>query len=833
MPKKMLISVDADENRVAILQDGRLENLEIETLNNEQVKGNIYKGVVHRLEPSLHAAFVDFGSEKQGFLPFAEIHPHLINGDSDKRVTITDVLQPKQELLVQVVRDEIGNKGATLSTYVSIPGRYLVLIPDSEKTGVSRRISDQERSRLKDIVADMQLPEGFGLIIRTAGSDRSEAELQKDMAYLTKMWDVIDRRYKDHKGPGLIFEERSLGIRAIRDYFGDEFDEVWLDDAEAHKEVLDFVSLIMPQYKDAVKLYRGTIPLFIKHGVEDQIEEVFSRKVPLPSGGSIVIDTTEALVAIDVNSGRSKGDDIEETAYLANMEAAREIARQVIIRDLGGIIVVDFIDMRDRKRMRDVENALRDAFKNDKARRKFSRISEFGLLEMSRQRLKSTLMRSSFERCEQCDGQGVFRAPESAGMYLLRRIREVAGAAKIHQVVVKAPIPIANFLVNRKRRELHALEVERQTLVEVYSDESLPPTQAVIEYIEHRGKARPKQTIQTIDLVRSEIVKREGEPIRRGDVIFREIPKSVDFAEVYKDIEEEHGPTPMPAPAAAAVPPTPPPAPPAPRTFVVPTPPPRPSQKVSWWQRLFGVRADDYSYGETPAPQPVPIAVPASVPATPPPVAVAQPEPPKTQPTHPRSPENRHQQSDHGGRRPRHAPQAAAPASAVKPPQIRQKDDDSGDADAQNRRRRRRGRRRPDGNDGAPNPSENNVSAGTTESGPPGRAAQRDGGDSEGSGDRGNRRSRRPRRPPRNRQDEAPGGNAEGTARGEHRGNQENGQTHQNRQTSADTGGSEQRPPQLPPKPRPAVQTAPPPLPVDPKNKFVVDLRVSNKKEGE
>lgn len=604
MAKKMLINVDADENRVAILEDGRLENLEIETNLNEQVKGNIFKGVVHKVEQSLQAAFVDYGVEKQGFLPLGEIHPRYWPKDAGSKPTIQDILQNRQELLVQVTRDEIGNKGATLTTYVSLPGRYLVLIPESEKTGISRKLSDEERARLKELVTDMSLPEGFGAIIRTAGTDRSLPELQLDLSYLTKVWEAIERRFKEQKGSGLVYEERSLAVRFMRDYFADDMEEVWIDDPEGHKELLEFVNLIMPQHASRVKLYQGRVPLFIKQGVEDQIEDVFARKVELPSGGSIVLDSTEALVAIDVNSGRVKGEDIEETAFTTNMEAAREIARQVVIRDLGGLVVIDFIDMKDRKRMRQVEQALREAFRNDKARRKFSRISEFGLLEMTRQRMKSTLTRTSFERCDHCGGQGLVRSAESAGMYLLRRIREISARGSVHQVIVRAPIPVANFMLNRKRPELQALEMDQKTLVEVWGDTDLPPNQAVLESVHKRGKGAPQRVTQTVDLVKAEIVRRDEESLKRG-ILTREPGRNIDFQSLYKEVIDEHGPAEVPAPAPVAASAPPPVAPPpayTPQRHAAPPPEPPKERRFSWWRKLFGA-AEEPPTPHVPAPQ--------------------------------------------------------------------------------------------------------------------------------------------------------------------------------------------------------------------------------------
>lgn len=603
MSKTMLITADADESRVAIVKDGRLENLEIETNSQEQVKGNIYKGIIQKVEPSLQAAFVDFGVEKQGFLPFAEVHPRLYppGVGKDSKATIQEVLKPKQEILVQVIRDEIGNKGATLTTYLAMPGRYLVLMPESEKTGISRKLPDEERQRIKEILKRLEMPDGFGVIVRTAGLDCSEVDLERDLAYLTRLWNVIDKRYQGKRGSGLLFEDRSLAIRSIRDYFTEEMEEVWLDNLKAYQEVLDFVATLMPASKDAVRLYRDPVPMFIRYGVEDQIEEVFSRRVNLSSGGSIVIDATEALVAVDVNSGKVKGEGIEETAFLTNMEAAREIARQVIIRDLGGLLIVDFIDMRDRKRMRQVENELRDAFKHDKARRKFSRISEFGLLEMSRQRLKSTLRKSSFERCTRCDGTGQVRTPDSAGMYLLRRVREIVAKGRVEQVIAHAPPHVANFIVNRKRRDLHALEVQHETVVEVHSDPDIRPTQANIVVFERTGRGQLRQQTQTIDLVRSEVY-RKSDDGKKQTVVLRAPSKDIDFDKVYQEIEQKHGkiedqprpPKPTPVAPTAVAP------------VVAPAAPPT-RRKVSWWQRLLGVKHE-----EVPNPESVPVSAPAA-----------------------------------------------------------------------------------------------------------------------------------------------------------------------------------------------------------------------------
>ncbi len=605
--KKMLISVDADESRVAIVDGERLENIEIETDRNDQVLHNIYKGVVYKVEPSLQAAFVDFGAEKQGFLPFAEVHQSLFPSNASRRgSSIQDVLKPGQSMLVQAIREEVGNKGATLTTHLSVAGRYLVLMPECDKTGISRKIPEDERRRLREFLDGMELPKGFGVIVRTAGVAASEEELSRDLEYLRRIWDAIDKRYRERRSPGLVFAERSLAVRAIRDYLTDDIEEVWIDNLKAYEEVLDFVRAVMPSREGIIRMYRDTVPLFIRHNVEDQIEEVFARKVPLPSGGSIVIDHTEALVAIDVNSGKIKGEDIEETAFLTNMEAAKEVARQVIMRDIGGIICIDFIDMKDRSRMRQVERALREAFRHDKARRKFSRISEFGLLEMSRQRLRSAVWRSSFETCPRCGGLGRMRTPESAGMYLLRRIRELAAESRVHQLAVRAPIGVANFLLNRKRRELQRIEVYSQTTVEVHGDESIPPTQAVIEIFERKARGRVRQAVQVVDLVRSEVVRDADLEAQRSPVVLRKPPTTLDFKEVYSAVERAQPAAPSPAADASA--PEQEAASASQGARPAPALPPREvrQQKVPWWKRLFGVlRVDSPPAQPLPAPEAV------------------------------------------------------------------------------------------------------------------------------------------------------------------------------------------------------------------------------------
>ncbi|MEE2780019.1 MAG: Rne/Rng family ribonuclease, partial [Myxococcota bacterium] len=455
MAEKLLVNVTFEESRVALVRGGVLSNLEIDTTRVVHAKGNVYKGVVHRVNQSLQAAFVDYGADKQGFLPVSEIHRRYhTGGGGDKKAPIQDILREGQELMVQVVKDEIGNKGASLSTYVSLPGRYLVLMPDTGKTGISRRLPDEERRRLKKMISELDVPSDFGVIIRTAGIEREQIELAKDLSYLRRLWDNLEKRFKDRKGAGLIHRERSIALRFIRDYATGTLDEIIVDNRTEWEEIQGFCQVLMPEMAGRVRHYTDPTPLFSRYQLEDQIDNVFARRIDLPSGGSIVIDQAEALVAIDVNSGRVKTDDIENTALTTNLEASVEIARQLKLRDLGGLVVVDFIDMRSKENIRKVEHYASDAFANDKAKVKFSRISEFGLMEISRQRLKSSIMKGSFNSCPDCGGTGRLRSIESSALYLLRRIKEVIlrGTNYMH-LSAKMPVDVANYLLNRKRRD--------------------------------------------------------------------------------------------------------------------------------------------------------------------------------------------------------------------------------------------------------------------------------------------------------------------------------------------------------------------------------------------
>jgi ribonuclease E len=480
MIRKMLINAeDAEESRVAIVADGILEEFDIETCHKEQNKSNIYKGVVVKVEAGLQAAFVEYGGKRAGFLPLGEVHPTCY-ADPDLakrggRVRIHDVLKRNQELLVQVVKDEIGTKGAALSTYISLPGRYLVLMPGVDATRVSRKIEDEaQRRQLKEIVSQLAPPPGTGVIIRTAGLDRTKQELQRDMAYLLKLWETILIQAKELPAPSVVYEERDLVIRSIRDYFTPDIAEILVDDREVFKRAREFLQAIMPRFVNRIKLYRERRPIFSKYQLEEQIEAIFEDKIPLKSGGSIVIERTEAMVSIDVNSGRSTQErGMEETAFKTNMEAAEEIARQLRLRDLGGLVVIDFIDMRDRKHIQEVERCLKNALKRDKARTEMSRISKFGLLEVSRQRLKPALQDETTLPCPHCKGQGLIRSKESLGLTVLRRIQAAAVKGYLLAAKAKVPLDVANYLLNEKRDRLLKLEQEYGIRIHVEGDATL------------------------------------------------------------------------------------------------------------------------------------------------------------------------------------------------------------------------------------------------------------------------------------------------------------------------------------------------------------------------
>jgi ribonuclease E len=461
--KRMLFNAThAEELRVAIVDGQKLLDLDIETTGKEQRKSNIYKGIITRIEPSLEAAFVDYGADRHGFLPFKEIsRAYFKKPDVDpSRARIQDALSEGKEVIVQVDKDERGSKGAALTTFISLAGRYLVLMPNNPRGGgVSRRIEGEERNELRETIAQLDIPQGMSIIARTAGIGRSAEELQWDLSYLLQLWRAIETAASQQSGAFLIYQDASLVIRAIRDYFHQDIGEILIDTESIFEQAHQFMSHVMPQNVNRVKVYTDDVPLFSRFQIEHQIETAYSRKVLLPSGGSVVIDHTEAMVAIDVNSARStKGSDIEETALRTNQEAADEIARQLRLRDLGGLVVIDFIDMESSKNQREVELRLRDALKYDRARVQTGKISRFGLLELSRQRLQTSLGETSHIACPRCSGTGHIRSTESTALHILRILQEEAMKENTAAINVQVPVDVATYLLNEKRNEIHVVE---------------------------------------------------------------------------------------------------------------------------------------------------------------------------------------------------------------------------------------------------------------------------------------------------------------------------------------------------------------------------------------
>ena len=474
--KRMLINAtQPEELRVALVDGQRLFDLDIESGAREQKKANIYKGRITRIEPSLEAAFVDFGAERHGFLPLKEISREYFKKAPEGRVNIKEVLSEGQEIIVQVEKEERGNKGAALTTFISLAGRYLVLMPNNPRAGgISRRIEGEERNELREALNGLNTPVDMGLIVRTAGLGRSSEELQIDLDYLVQLWTAITDAANNGQAPFLIYQESNVIIRAIRDYLRQDIGEVLIDSVDAQEEALTFISQVMPQYASKIKLYEDSVPLFNRFQIESQIETAFQREVKLPSGGSIVIDPTEALVSIDINSARAtKGNDIEETALQTNLEAAEEIARQLRLRDIGGLIVIDFIDMNSAKNQRAVEEQMRISLEADRARVQIGRISRFGLLEMSRQRLRPSLGETSGIVCPRCNGQGIIRDVESLALAILRLIEEESLKERTAEVRARVPSPIAAFLLNEKRNSITKIELRSRTRIFILPDEHL------------------------------------------------------------------------------------------------------------------------------------------------------------------------------------------------------------------------------------------------------------------------------------------------------------------------------------------------------------------------
>ena len=461
MKRILFNALQAEEQRVAIVDGQFLFDLDIEYPSRNQKKSNIYKGVISRLEPSLEAAFVDYGAARHGFLPLKEIAAqYLQDVPHGERPNIKQVFREGQEIIIQVEKEERGTKGAALTTHISLAGRYLVYMPNSPQAGgISRKIESDDRHELRAAMDELQLPDGAGVIARTVAAERSTEELQWDLDYLVQLWEAVVAASAERKGPFLIYQESNIISRVIRDYLRDDISELIIDSPEVYEEAHQFMQQLLPQSLPKLKLYEDKVPLFTRYQIEHQIETAHQREVPLRSGGGLVIDHTEALTTVDINSARAtQGSDIEETALKTNLEAADEVARQLRLRDLGGLIVIDFIDMNSQRNQREVENRLRDALKSDRARVQVGRLSRFGLLEMSRQRLRPSLTETSHITCPRCDGQGTIRTVESSAMQVLRLIEEEALKERTARITVQVPVPVATYLLNEKRSVLASLD---------------------------------------------------------------------------------------------------------------------------------------------------------------------------------------------------------------------------------------------------------------------------------------------------------------------------------------------------------------------------------------
>ena len=494
MTTKMLINaVEAEEYRVALIKEGLLDGFYIETAAAEQKVGNIYKGIVERIEPSLQACFVNFGSDKNGFLQASDIHPEYYldkrEPEKDKPpLPIEKGRKKGQEILVQITKELGGRKGAQLTTYLSFASRYLVLMPGSTG-GVSRKIDDEkERLRLKSIMSQLKVPEDIGYIVRTAALKKNKKDLSRDLQRLLRMWKNIKKEVKKAAPLSLIHKEQDVCLRTLRDYFTSEINEVLVDDKETLSKVKNYMKIISPRHQRLVKLHKEKRPIFAQYEIEKQIETIYSNRVPLKSGGSIVIDPTEALIAIDVNSGRGKtGKDVESTAFNTNIEAASEIARQLRLRDMGGLVVIDFIDMKDRKHIREVEKLVREEAREDRAKINISNISKFGLLELSRQRLRPSIESRSYQMCRYCQGRGLVLSVESASVSFLRRIWMGASRKGVTRVQGILPFEVATYLLNKKRKELAELESRYGVDIDLKGDPALTPGGAKLEFLKENG----------------------------------------------------------------------------------------------------------------------------------------------------------------------------------------------------------------------------------------------------------------------------------------------------------------------------------------------------------
>ena len=491
MGSKILINaLNPEECRIAKVKDCKLEEFHTESAAKKITRGNIYKGTITRIEPGLQSVFVDYGEERHGFLQKNEIHSDYFQDNHAGDHSIKSIVHRGQELLVQVTKDPVMKKGAMLTTYISLPGRYVVLMPGSKSRGISRKIEDEEeRSRLKDIVSKMKVPDGFGVIVRTAGINGTKTLLSKDLRYLLRLWKNINKQGIKAKPPELLYKERNLVLRSIRDYFASDVDEILIDKECVYHEVKEFIQIISPKQLRIVKLYKGERPIFTKYQLEEQLASIFENRVALKSGGSVVIDQTEALVAIDVNSGKAiHKKSIEQTAFQTNVEAAEEIARQLRLRDLGGLIVIDFIDMKDAKHKLEVERTIKTHLKRDKARTKVGRISKFGLMEMSRQRIRPSIEFGSYISCSHCGGKGLVPSTETLGLGFLRKLQLETSKHEISTVTGIVPTEVADYLLNKKRKDILDLEIRHDIRIKIVGDLTMLPRESKISSEEGASK---------------------------------------------------------------------------------------------------------------------------------------------------------------------------------------------------------------------------------------------------------------------------------------------------------------------------------------------------------
>jgi ribonuclease E len=486
MTKKILINaLDADESRIAAIKDNKLDQFHIETAARQVTQGNIYKGVVTRVEPSLQAVFVDYGAEKNGFLQKNEIHKDYFQEADSRDKPLFNLIKKGQELIVQVIKDPISTKGAMLTTFISLPGRLSVLMPGNTTRGVSRKITDEdERKRLAAIIKKIKIPAGFGMIVRTAGKNSTKTMLTADLRYLMRVWKDIDKKAVKQPAPSLLYKEQTLAVRSLRDYFTTDVTEILIDSPEVFREVKDFISVIAPKQKNIVKQFKGEKPIFTKYQLEEQIASIYKKEVHLKSGGFLVIEQTEALVSIDVNSGKStKKKNIEETAFHTNLEACEEVARQLRLRDMGGLIVVDFIDMKERRHKAEITKTLKKHLKSDKAKTKVGGITSFGLLEMSRQRIRHSITFGSYETCRYCNGRGQTPSVETQGLALLRQLNLKTIKPDVTEATGIVPEDVAAYLLNKKRMEISEIESHKNVCITIKGDPDMIPGESRVMVI--------------------------------------------------------------------------------------------------------------------------------------------------------------------------------------------------------------------------------------------------------------------------------------------------------------------------------------------------------------